>query len=341
MTSGAATSWSGRTRSRCHRLEAGSQWLPAARRGPFALQLLLYLDARPGHRVAGIPPGGPASGTACATGCWHRVAPDPGPALPGGRARRPGTPARPLVRRGWPGWARSRPARTTDFGEGHVPAGRAADPTPSGGAPMTTVVEAPSPIRARSATDSGVLAPLVAVSVCLLPLLVPAGPGTAPLATSASAPASRWQRLAGQDALRSLSLPAGRHRAGDRRRDRRGRRRGPVGTLPCSRRTSFFLWGVTRSGGTTRGSSGRPRRLGAAWPPSTPAWPSGRTSSVTLFSGSPPGRRPAFGDPNLAANYLVTSLFVMAARCAEVHTAARWSRCGHGGDRVHRVQRRF
>ena len=187
---------------------------------------------------------------------------------------------------------------------------------------MTMVVEAPSPIRARSATDSGVLAPLVAVSVCLLPFLVPAGPGNSAVADvgicACIAVAALWlARTPLQVPLPYLLGVTGLVTGGAIAAVVAG---APVGTLlVLAQDVLLFLWGVTLALGRYD-----PRIIRAA----TTAWC--RMASVyacvavgsylvgfTLFSGVSArdgARAPyTFGDPNLAANYLVTSLFVMAA----------------------------
>lgn len=187
---------------------------------------------------------------------------------------------------------------------------------------MTTVLEAPSPVWARSASDSGVLAPLVGVSVCLLPFLVPAGPGNSAVADvgicACIAVAALWL------ARTPLTVPlpyllgvTGLVTGGAIAAVVSG---APVGTLlVLAQDVLLFLWGVTLALGRYD-----PRIIRAA----TTAWC--RTASVyacvavgsylvgfSAFSGVSArdgARAPyTFGDPNLAANYLVTSLFVMAA----------------------------
>ena len=187
---------------------------------------------------------------------------------------------------------------------------------------MTTVLEAPSPIQARSASDSGVLAPLVGVSVCLLPFLSPAGPGNSAVADvgicACIAVAALWlARTPLPVPLPYLLGVTGLVTGGAIAAVVAG---APVGTLlVLAQDVLLFLWGVTLALGRYD-----PRIIGAA----TTAWC--RMASVyacvavgsylvgfTAFSGVSArdgARAPyTFGDPNLAANYLVTSLFVMAA----------------------------
>ncbi len=100
-------------------------------------------------------------------------------------------------------------ANDEDFGADHLSLlASAADPTASGAeAPMTRCWRH-RPRSGRGRSDSGVLAPLVGVSVCLLPFLVPAGTGEQRRGRRRHLRLHRsGSALAGQDATRRSLSP--------------------------------------------------------------------------------------------------------------------------------------
>ena len=188
---------------------------------------------------------------------------------------------------------------------------------------MTVLAASPvHAVRPAAAADSGVLPVLAGAATCLLPFLAPAGPGNtaaADLAICASiAVALLW-------ASRSqLSLPfpyllgvSGLLIGGALAAFLAG---APAGTLVVLiQDVLLFLWGVTLALGAQ--DSRIIRAVTTAWCRTAAlyacfavaAYLAGFTplSGVSAADGSRASY--TFGDPNLAGNYLVTSLFVLAA----------------------------
>ena len=330
----------------------------------FVLSYGLYLDrhTRPGHRVLGHPRlrrtgFAPGVGYALCGAGWfpdlvRRAA---GRATWSGSGSAPASGTTPR----WSASARSRPLPTTTTSAPGTSscwpslplrARRHRRATPMTTTPIRAVADAaasPRPSRDDGAAGAGRASP----SRCCRSWSPPA-PATPPSPTcgwrARIVVAALWVTrerlpLAFPYAV-GVTLLLDRRRAG-----RDGRRRPASAPRWCWPRTSSCCCGRRRwrwAATTPRSSPRRPRRgAGSRW------CYSGVVLVAYLIGFSPltgvtaqDGVRASytFGDPNLAGNYLVTSLFMMAA-CQRprggLHPARRL-RARAGGDRVHRLERR-
>ncbi len=196
---------------------------------------------------------------------------------------------------------------------------------------MTALAEAPvATVRDRVAGDSGVLPALAGTATCLLPFLNPAGPGnTAPADLAICAAivvaalwAARSHLVLHFPYLLGVSgLVVGGALAATLAS-------APLATLLVLVQDALlFFWGVTLALGAR--DSRILRAVTTAWCRTAAVYAC--VAVVAYLVGFSPlsgvtaadGARAAytFGDPNLAGNYLVTSLFVMAA-CRRPRTTA-------------------
>jgi hypothetical protein len=180
----------------------------------------------------------------------------------------------------------------------------------------------PSSLRPAVATDSGVLPAVAGVATCLLPFLSPAGPGNTAPADVAICAAIAVALLWASRSQVPLAFPyllgvSGMILGGALAANLAG---APASTLlVLVQDLLLFLWGVTLALGSR--DSRILRSVTTAWCRTAAIYACVAVASYlagfSAFSGvnARDGARAAytFGDPNLAGNYLVTSLFVIAA----------------------------